>query len=65
MNNKAEVIDSWFGRTVIYSDQRFTYEEAQRIIESKSDSIPAEISLTGSEYSVPKPIVEATLKWMN
>ena len=62
LNDKAEVLDAWFGRTVTYSDQRFTYEEAQSIIETKSDVIPAEISLTGSEYSVPKPIVDATLK---
>ena len=62
LNNKAEVVDSWFGRTVTYSDQRFTYEEAQSIIETKSDIIPAEISLTSKEYTVPKPIVEATLK---
>jgi ribonuclease R/exosome complex exonuclease DIS3/RRP44 len=62
LNNKAEVVDAWFGRTVIYSDQRFAYEEAQSIIETKSEVIPAEISLTGSEYVVPKPIVEATLK---
>jgi ribonuclease R len=62
LNNKAEVLDAWFGRTVTYSDQRFSYEEAQNIIETKSDVIPAEISLTGSDYIVPKPIVEATLK---
>jgi ribonuclease R/exosome complex exonuclease DIS3/RRP44 len=62
LNNKAEVVDSWFGRTVTYSDQRFAYEEAQSIIETKSDVIPAEISLTGKEYIVPKPIVEAILK---
>ncbi|UGS23674.1 ribonuclease R [Flavobacterium channae] len=62
LNNKAEVVDAWFGRTVTYSDQRFAYEEAQSIIETKSDKIPAEISLTGSEYIVPKPIVDATLK---
>ncbi|AWM13644.1 ribonuclease R [Flavobacterium sp. NRK F10] len=62
LNTKAEVVDSWFGRTVIYSDQRFAYEEAQNIIETKSDIIPAEISLTGDEYKVDKSIVEATLK---
>lgn len=62
LNNKAEVLDAWFGRTVTYSDQRFAYEEAQSIIETKSDVIPAEISLTRSEYIVPKPIVDATLK---
>lgn len=62
LNDKAEILDAWFGRTVTYSDQRFAYEEAQSIIETKSDVIPAEISLTGSEYIVPKPIVDATLK---
>lgn len=62
LNDKAEVLDSWFGRTVIYSDQRFAYEEAQQIIETKSDIIPAEISLTGNKYKAPKPIVDATLK---
>jgi ribonuclease R/exosome complex exonuclease DIS3/RRP44 len=62
LNNKAEVLDSWFGRTVIYSDQRFAYEEAQQIIETRSDVIPAEISLTGKEYKAPAAIVEATLK---
>ena len=58
---KAEVVNSWFGRTVTYSDQRFSYEEAQSIIETKSDVIPAEISLTG-EYKADAKIVEATLK---
>lgn len=58
---KAQVINQWFGRTVIYSDQRFAYEEAQHIIETKSNTIPAEISLTGSEYVVKEEIKEATL----
>lgn len=62
LNQKAEVIDSWFGRTIIFSDQRFSYEEAQHIIETKGDTIPAEISLTGKEYKVAPEIVEATLK---
>ncbi|WP_320814224.1 ribonuclease R [Flavobacterium sp.] len=62
LNNKAEILDSWFGRTVIYSDQRFAYEEAQVIIETKSDVIPAEISITGKEYKAPQVIVDATLK---
>ena len=62
LNDKAEILNSWFGRTVTYSDQRFAYEEAQSIIETKSDVIPVEISITGAAYKVPKPIVEATLK---
>lgn len=62
LNSKAEVVDSWFGRTVIYSDQRFAYEEAQHLIESKQDTIPAEISLTSAAYKVDSNIVEAILK---
>lgn len=62
LTEKAIVVNQWFGRTVIYSDQRFAYEEAQYIIETKDKTIPAEISLTGGAYKVPDPIVEATLK---
>ena len=62
MNEKAELINQWFGRTVIYSDQRFSYEEAQEIIESKSDIISSEVSLSGERYKVHKEIVDATLK---
>jgi ribonuclease R len=35
----SQVVNQWFGRTVIYSDQRFAYEEAQYIIETKDDTI--------------------------
>jgi ribonuclease R len=33
MDEEARVIQRWFGRTVIYSDKRFVYEEAQEVIE--------------------------------
>ncbi|ERJ60931.1 ribonuclease R [Sphingobacterium paucimobilis] len=36
MDDKANVVDQWFGRTVIHSDRRFSYEDAQEIIESKN-----------------------------
>ena len=68
INNKAEVIDKWFGRTVTYSDARFAYEEAQHIIESEPlkenqlVTIPSEISITGKSYEVKNTITEAILK---
>ena len=62
INQKAQVMNQWFGRTVIYSDQRFSYEEAQHIIESKGNTIPEEISIIGSSYQVSDEIVAATLK---
>jgi ribonuclease R/exosome complex exonuclease DIS3/RRP44 len=62
MNEKAQIVDQWFGRTVTYSDKRFAYEEAQYIIESKKNTIPKDISITGEAYTVEDSIVEATLK---
>ena len=62
INNKAEVVNKWFGRTVILSDTRFAYEEAQAIIESKTGYIPKDVSLTGKTYKVDNNLVEAILK---
>lgn len=62
INEKAQVIRRWFGRTVTYSDARFAYEEAQQVIETKKGEIPQEISITDKAYSVDEPIVDAILK---
>ena len=43
LNAKAKVIGQWFGRTVINSDYRFDYEQAQQIIETKEGPIAEEI----------------------
>ncbi|MDR2906451.1 MAG: ribonuclease R [Bacteroidales bacterium] len=34
MNEKAQVVNSWFGKTVIRSIRRFAYEDAQTVIEN-------------------------------
>ena len=34
LNDEAEILKQWFGRTVIHSDKRFAYEDAQAIIET-------------------------------
>lgn len=62
MNENAQLINQWFGRTVTYSDKRFAYEEAQVIIENKNNVVPKEVSLTGETYEVDEAIVEAILK---
>jgi ribonuclease R/exosome complex exonuclease DIS3/RRP44 len=60
-NDKGQIIESWFGRTIIESDYRFSYQEAQEIIETKSNKISKENSLQDKEYKVDKSIVEAIL----
>ena len=69
INQKAEIVKQWFGRTVTYSDQRFGYEEAQAIIENcklsdtnQAYTMPAEVSIIDKEYQVIPEIVAATLK---
>jgi ribonuclease R/exosome complex exonuclease DIS3/RRP44 len=62
MNEAAQVVDQWFGRTVINSNERFAYEEAQQIIESGKGLIPFDISIRDEgAYTVNNDIVEATL----
>lgn len=34
MNKRGDVLDEWFGRTIIHSAKRFTYEEAQGVIDA-------------------------------
>ncbi len=43
LNEKGEVLEEWFGKTVIHSDRRFTYEEAQEIIEGADGDFKEEI----------------------
>jgi ribonuclease R len=42
---QAKVVNEWFGRTVIHSDRRFTYEEAQERIETGEGDFVDEINL--------------------
>ncbi len=57
----AVVKNQWFGRTVINSNERFAYEEAQHIIESGQGTIKEETSIRGAAYSVTNEIVAAIL----
>ncbi|MFI3317090.1 MAG: ribonuclease R [Rikenellaceae bacterium] len=43
IDDQAEVTSEWFGRTVIYSDRRFTYAEAQDVIETGKGDYATEV----------------------
>ncbi len=43
MNDKAEVLTEWFGRTIINSDRRFSYNEAQKVIDTEEGDLKDEI----------------------
>ncbi len=40
LNEKAEVLKTWFGKSVINSDTRYSYEEAQEVIDSGAVAHP-------------------------
>jgi ribonuclease R/exosome complex exonuclease DIS3/RRP44 len=45
MDEEGKVYKEWYGRTVTHSDRRFTYEEAQAIIEGAEGDFKEEILL--------------------
>ncbi|UKM65534.1 RNB domain-containing ribonuclease [Flavobacteriaceae bacterium GSB9] len=75
LNDKAEIKNQWFGRTVTFSDARFAYEEAQAIIENNpkfiiptkagissiNSEIPQAVSLTEKAYKTKPEIAQAVL----
>jgi ribonuclease R len=53
-NNTGKILDRWFGKTIINSDKRFSYEEAQKLLELRDASNESRVG--GVEYS--KPLLE-------
>ena len=43
IDEKGKISQEWFGRTIIHSDRRFTYEEAQKVIETEAGDMKEEI----------------------
>lgn len=43
MDAHANVVQEWFGRTIIHSDRRFSYEEAQEILDQKNGEYSEEL----------------------
>ena len=61
VDKKGDIQDYWFGRTVINSNYRFSYQEAQEILDNKTNEISDKVSLTGKKYTVKEEVVEAIL----
>lgn len=45
MDDKAKIKKEWFGRTVIHSDVRFSYEQAQVVLESGQGTLSEELRI--------------------
>ena len=59
VNNKMQIEKEWFGKTIILSNHRFSYEEVQYILDSRDPTVGKEASITGEEYKVSNKIFDA------
>ena len=55
VNSEAQVLDSWFGKSVINSDMRLCYEEAQQVIDQVD---PNSLGTKGSAPKVGQAILQ-------
>ena len=62
LDTYGNVKEQKFGRTIINSNYRFAYHEAQHIIETGDSTIPAALSLTAKMYTVDEKVKEAILQ---
>ncbi len=44
MDSDANIVEEWFGETVIHSDKRFTYENAQEVLDAGSGDLHVELA---------------------
>jgi ribonuclease R len=52
MDNKGKVVKEWFGRTIIHSNHRFSYDQAQEVIESGSGKFAEELKILNALHHI-------------
>jgi ribonuclease R len=52
MDGKGKIYNEWFGRTIIHSAHRFTYEQAQEVIESGEGKFAEEIKILNALHLI-------------
>ena len=62
INKNGEVKEEWFGKTVIKSNERLSYQEAGFLIDTEASEIPKEISLSNKKREVGEGLTKALLE---
>jgi ribonuclease R len=44
LDNEGSIVNAWYGQTIIHSDQRFSYEDAQKILDDGSGELYTELN---------------------
>jgi ribonuclease R len=45
LNDKSEIVNEWFGRSIINSDKRFSYKEAQKVIDTGEGDMKDQVAV--------------------
>ncbi len=61
INKKTNIISEWFGKTIISSNYRFTYEEVQHIIETNKNIVDKKVALNNETYLLPDNVFKAII----
>ena len=64
-NYEGILIKEWYGKTIINSDYRFSYNEVQHILETNNTLIKDEVSLTLNQYKIPNEVLNGLKKLNN
>ncbi len=58
-NSNMNIVNTEFTKSLICSDERMSYEEAQFILKNNNQNLPAAVTIKGKNKKVSKEIVEA------
>ena len=61
VDKEGTIKKEWFGKTVIFSDHRFAYEEVQELLETEQPKVSSKTALSGKEYTVTDDVFTAVL----
>ncbi len=61
IDSKSNIINAEFTKSLIKSDERMSYEEAQFVLKNKKEMLPQDVTITGKSKKVSKEICEALL----
>ena len=61
IDSKSNIISTEFTKSLIKSDERMSYEEAQFVLKNNKEKLPPEVTITGKIKKVSKEICEALL----
>ena len=61
IDSKSNIINAEFTKSLIKSDERMSYEEAQFVLKNNKEMLPPDVTITGKSKKVSKEICEALL----